>query len=155
MVEQWGCTMRSGRRARAYVSAAVIAALFATNAGAVTLSNVEGSVSVNRGDGFQAASIGTTLSSGDRVRASASGSANIVYENGCSTRVGPSQVAVVLATPPACQGASLKDGGAAYAPAGLGTGTLLVGGLVAGAGVGIAVALSNDNSSNYHRQVSP
>jgi hypothetical protein len=156
-VEQWGIAMKSGRMARAYVSAAVIAALFATNAAAVTLSNVEGTVSVNRGDGFQPASIGTALSSGDRVRASASGSANIVYENCCSTRVGPSQVAVVLATPPACQGASLKDGGAGYAPAGFGPGadTLLVGGLIVGAGVGIAVAASNDNNSTTHHQVSP
>ena len=136
------------------MSAAVIAALFATNAAAVTLSNVEGTVSVNQGSGFQPASIGTTLSSGDRVRASASGSANIVYDNGCSTRVAPSQVAVVLATPPACQGGSLKDGGAAFAPAGIGTDTLLVGGLVVGAGVGIAVALSNNNS-NTNYQVSP
>jgi hypothetical protein len=150
-----GIAMKSGRMVRTYVSAAVMAALLATNAAAVTLSNVEGAVSVNRGDGFQAASIGTTLSSGDRVRANASGSANIVYENGCSTRVGPSQVAVVLATPPACQGASLKDGGVGYAPAGLGTDTLLVGGLIVGAGVGIAVAASNDNSSTTHHQVSP
>jgi hypothetical protein len=145
------------RRARTYVSAAVIAALFATNAAAVTLSNVEGTVSVNQGNGFQPASIGTTLSSGDRVRASANGSANIVYDNGCSTRVAPSQVAVVLATPPACQGASLKDGGAAaFGPAGFGTDTLLVGGLLVGAGVGVAVAVSNDNNSNssFH-QVSP
>jgi hypothetical protein len=151
-----GITMQSGRMARTYVSAAVIAALLATNAAAVTLSNVEGTVAVNRGDGFQPASIGTTLSSGDRVRANASGSANIVYENGCSTRVGPSQVAVVLATPPACQGASLKDGGGVgYAPAGLGTDTLLVGGLIVGAGVGIAVAASNDNNSTTYHQVSP
>ena len=132
------------------MSAAVIAALFATNAAAVTLSNVEGSVSVNRGDGFQPASIGAPLSSGDRVRAGAGGSANIVYENGCSTRVAPSQVAVVLATPPSCQGASLKDG-PVVAPAGFSSETLLAGALVVGAGVGIAVALSNNNNT----QVSP
>lgn len=156
LIENWGYIMENGRRARAYVSAAVIAALFATNAAAVTLSNVEGTVSVNQGSGFQPASIGTALSSGDRVRASSSGSANIVYDNGCSTRVAPSQVAVVLATPPACQGGSLKDGGgAAFAPAGIGTDTLLVGGLVVGAGVGIAVALSDNNNSNTNYQVSP
>jgi hypothetical protein len=42
-----------------------------------------------------------------------------------------------------------------YAPAGFGTDTLLVGGLVVGAGVGIAVAASNDNNSTTHHQVSP
>ena len=127
------------------------------------LSNVEGAVSVNRGDGFQPVSAGTALSSGDRVRVSAGGSVNIVYENGCSTRVGPSQVAVVLATPPSCQGARLKDGGLVVGagvgigdglkdgPAGFGTDTLLAGGLVVAAGVGIAVAVSN----NDNNQVSP
>ena len=128
------------------------------------LSNVEGAVSVNRGDGFQPAGAGTTVSSGDRIRVGSSGSVNIVYGNGCSTRVGPSQVAVVLATPPSCQGARLKDGGLVVGagvgigdglkdgPGVLGTDTLLAGGLVVGAGVGIAVALSNDNNNN---QVSP
>ena len=129
------------------------------------LSNVEGTVFVNHGDGFQPASTGTALSSGDRVRVGSSGAVNIVYENGCSTRVGPSQVAVVLATPPSCQGARLKDGGlvvgagvgigdGAPAAGGIGTETLLVGGLVVAAGVGIAVAVSNNNNSNSN-QVSP
>ncbi len=130
------------------------------------LANVEGTVSVNCGDGFQPASAGTALASGDRVRVGSGGSVNIVYGNGCSTRVGPSQVAVVLATPPSCQGARLKDGGLVVgagvgigdglkdgpAAPGISTETLIAGGLVVGAGVGIAVALSNDNSSN---QVSP
>ena len=156
--------MRSylGKRARAYMSAAVIAALFATNAEAVTLSNIEGAVSVNHGDGFQPAAIGTTLSSGDRVRAGAGGSANIVYENGCSTRIGPNQVAVVLAAPPSCAGASLKDGPAFAPAAAFGNETLIAGGLVVGAGVGVAVALSNNNDNNEPglssgggRQVSP
>ncbi len=149
--------------ARVCVSAAVIAAMFASSAEAVMLSNVEGTVSVNHGDGFQPASAGTALASGDRVRVGSGGSVNIVYENGCSTRVGPSQVAVVLATPPSCQGARLKDGGLVVGagvgigdglkdgPAGIGTDTLIAGGLIVGAGVGIAVALSNNDSN----QVSP
>ena len=138
------------RAVRAYISAVAIAAL-ATNVGAVTLSNVEGVVSVNCGDGFQSASIGTTLSAGDRVRVGASGSANIVYENGCAARVGPSQVVAVLATPPVCQGASMKDG-PAFAPV-FAPDPLLAGALVVGAGVGLAVALSNNNNNN--NSVSP
>ncbi len=143
--------------ARAYMSAAVVAALFATSAQAVTLSNVEGAVSINRGDGFQPASLGTSLSAGDRVRAGASSSVNILYENGCSARVGPNQVVAVLATPPVCQGGSLKDG-PVLAPAAFGFDPLLAGGLAAGAGVGLAVALSNDNSNsnnNTFHSVSP
>ena len=163
LVEQWGCAMQGFRNAaRVCVSAAAIAAMFASSVEAVTLSNAEGAVFVNHGDGFQPAGIGTTLSSGDRVRVGSGGSVNIVYENGCSTRVGPSQVTVVLATPPSCQGARLKDGGLVVGagvgirdgvpgPAGFGTETLIAGGLVVGAGVGIAVAVS----SNDNNQVSP
>ncbi len=154
---------KSGRRARAYVSATVIAALFATNAAAVTLSNVEGAVSVNRGDGFVPASSGTTLSAGDRVRVGANGAASIVYENGCATKVASSQITVVLTAPPSCQGARLKDGGLVVGAgvgigdglkdgpvvAGIGTDTLIIGGLVVAAGVGIAVAATSDNGSSY------
>ena len=95
----------------------IIAPLFATYAAAAVLINVEGTVFVNRsggfqlawGDGFQPASSGTALSSGDRVRAGANGSAHVLYENGCSTRIAPSEIAVVLATPPSCHGATLSE----------------------------------------------
>lgn len=112
-----GYSGRPARRARIYASALIIAAIFATNAAAAVLVNVEGTVSVNRGgglqpvwgNGFQPASSGTALSSGDRVRADANGSAHVLYENGCSTRVAPSEIAVVLATPPSCHGATLSE----------------------------------------------
>ncbi len=128
------------------MSAAIVTALFATNVEAVTLSNVEGAVTVNRGDGFQPASIGTTLSPGDRVRAPAGGSVNIVYDNGCSTRVGPHQVVAVLSSPPSCQGASLN--GPALAPTGFANDTLLAAGMVVGTGVGVAAALANTSTSS-------
>lgn len=97
--------------------ALIIAALFATNAAAAVLINVEGKIFVSRGggfllawgDAFQPASSGTALSSGDRVRAGATGSAHVLYENGCSTRIAPSEIAVVLATPPSCHGATLSE----------------------------------------------
>jgi len=53
------------------------------------------------------------LAPGDRVR-TGDGSVTIVYDNGCSTPLGPHQVAIVVSTPPACYG-GLKDG-AAIAP---------------------------------------
>jgi ABC-type tungstate transport system permease subunit len=107
---------RPARRARIHASALIIAALFTTNAAAAVLINVEGTVSVKRagfqlalGDGFEPASSGTSLSSGDRVRAGATGSAHVLYENGCSTRIAPSEIAVVMATPPSCHGAKLSE----------------------------------------------
>jgi hypothetical protein len=161
LVEPWGCAMQGFRNAaRVCVSIAAITAMFASSVEAVTLSNAEGAVYVNHGDGFQPAGAGTALSSGDRVRVGSGGSVNIVYENGCSTRVGSSQVTVVLATPPSCQGARLKDGGLVVGagvgigdglkdgPTGFGTDTLIAGGLVVGAGVGIAVAVSNNDNNS-------
>ncbi len=112
-----GSSARSVRSARTFVLMLIIAAFSATNASAAVLVNVEGSVFVKRnaafqlawGDGFQSASSGTALSSGDWVRTSASGSAQILYENGCSTRVEPSEIAVVLTMPPSCHGATLPE----------------------------------------------
>ena len=108
---------RPARRARAYMSVLIIAALFVTSTAAAVLVNVEGTIFVSRGggfqlawgDGFQPASNGTALSSGDRVRAGATGSAHVLYENGCSTRIAPSESGLVSATPPSCHGATLSE----------------------------------------------
>ena len=133
------------RGARSIISGAVIAALFSANVQAAMLANMEGVVSVNQGNGFQPASIGSSLEPGARIRTE-SGSANIVYENGCSTRIGPFQAVAVLASPPSCNGAvSLKGG---PVDPGLSTQTLLLGGLVAGGAVGLAVALSSNNNNH-------
>jgi hypothetical protein len=132
-----------GRRAtRSLVSAAVITALLATGAQAAMLANVEGSVSLNRGDGYRPTGGGPVVG-GERVR-TAKGSASIVYENGCSTWVGPHQTVAVLASPPPCEGAmATRDGG----PAGpdLGSQPVLIGGLVVGGAVGLAIALGNNH----------
>jgi len=128
------------RMPRALISAAVIVALF-TNAQAAELSNIEGVVSVNSGNGFHPASIGSSLAPGDRVRTS-EGSANILYDNGCSTKVGPQQVAIVYSEPPACNVGGLKDG-VVVAPAEPPAGAPFLGGLiVVGGAVGLAVALA-------------
>ncbi|MFZ1109166.1 MAG: hypothetical protein WAN43_12600 [Rhodomicrobium sp.] len=137
--------IKNGRRAaRVLVSAVAVAALLATSAEAAMLANVEGSVSVNRGDGFRPTDGGSVVP-GDRIRTGA-GSASIVYENGCSTRIGPNQTVVVLSSPPGCN-AGLKDG--EVAPASFGVPPILLGGLVVGGAVGLAVALS-DNHNNPH-----
>jgi hypothetical protein len=137
---------KPGRKApRAYISAAVIVAFLATNAEAALLTNVDGKVSVNHGSGFRPSGGGDALAPGDRVSAG-EGSADIVYDNGCSARVGPHQVVVVLSSPPSCNGGGLKDTAMA-APFGYGVDPLIVGGVVAAGAVGLAVALSNGNSS--------
>jgi hypothetical protein len=121
---------------------AVVISLTAASAQAVTLANVEGSVFVNSGSGFRPAAAGTALSAGDRVRTE-KGSADIVYENGCSSRLEPHQIAAILSTPPACAaGGGLKDGPVAEE----GLNPLILGGVVA-AGVGIGIVVTNNPAS--------
>ena len=138
------------RSPRPLISAIMIAALVTTNAEAAVLSSLDGAVTVNSGNGFQPASIGSSLAPGDRVRTN-EGSANILYDNGCTTTVGPQQVAIVYWQPPVCHVGGLKDGPVAVEPAAEDN-PLLVGGFVAGTAIGIAVAIG---SSNKHQSVSP
>ena len=129
--------------ARPLISAASIAVLFLTNAQAAVLSDFQGVVSVNHGNGFQPVSIGSSLAPGDMVR-TGDGFAVIQYENGCSARLGPQRVSMVFAEPPVCDGGGLKDGAAA-APgvAEPGLDPVVAGGLVAGLATGIALVASS------------
>lgn len=78
---------------------------------------------------------GVGLGAGDRVR-TADGSADILYDNGCSVRVEQHQVQVVLSATPQCDGAGQKD----VRSDTISTGTLfIVGGLAAGGGVALAL----------------
>lgn len=144
-----------GRAPRAIMSGIIAAALFVTNAQAAALANVIGVVFVNHGDGFKPAMVGSALSPGDRVRVD-NGSADIVYENGCSTKVGPQQVSLVLYAPPPCNG-GLKDGGAvAAAEPSIDP---LLGGALFGGAEALAAELSNNNGNGdgsvFKRSVSP
>lgn len=129
---------------RAHVAATVVAALLASNAQAAMLANIEGAVTVNRGNGFQPIVAGGQLAPGDRVSVGA-GSADIVYENGCSQKIAANQVVAVLASSPPCTGGGIKDS----ADADPGINPLLVGGLVVGGAVGLAVALSQNHDTPH------
>jgi hypothetical protein len=96
---------------RGPVALSLIIALLTTPAQAALLNNVQGTVTVNQGDGFKPASGGAVVSPGDRVRV-ASGSADIVYDNGCAVHVWAGQVVAIQYAPPSCSGSSgagLKD----------------------------------------------
>ncbi len=130
---------------RKSISIAVITALLASNAEAALLTNVQGTVTVNHGEGFvPVGPAGTTalLAPGDRVRAG-TGSADIVYDNGCTVTLGAGQMVAVLYAAPDCNG-GLKDGAASSS--GLSTSTYLVGGLVVAGGIGAGIALSQKSS---------
>jgi hypothetical protein len=134
------------RSPRSLISAAMIAVLITTSAQAAILASLDGAVSVNSGNGFKPASIGSSLAPGDRVR-TYEGSANIRYDNGCTTTVGPQQVAVVYSEAPACNIGGAKDGAMAVEPAAQDN-PLLIGGFVAATALGIAVAIGSSNSSS-------
>ena len=110
----------------------------AASAQAALLTNIQGAVTVNNG----AAAGPTVIIPGDRVRAG-EGSADIVYDNGCTMRVAPGQTMVVLYAAPNCNG-GLKDGAAAET--GIPTETLVIGGLAAG-GVATGIILAQQPSS--------
>ncbi len=126
----------------------ISAAFIATSAQAATLTNIEGAVTVSQGSGFQQAVAGAEVVPGDRIRTQ-SGSAGILYPNGCAVSVGPKQLVTVLASPPPCPaagGGALKDGpvAAAVPP----DGTVLFGGLIIASGIGIGIAVSNNNNNS-------
>ncbi len=131
---------------RKSIPIAIGTALLAWSAQAATLTNVEGAVSINQGFGEQQGVTGVALNPGDRVKVG-EGSADIIYVNGCSTRVGPNQTAAVLSNPPSCTGGGgLKDGIVVEeAPA---TGSLVIGGLIIAGSAGVAAAIATGNNSS-------
>ncbi len=131
---------------RTVVSTAIMAALMGWSAEAATLGDVEGAVSVNQGMGFQKVTAGTQLNPGDRIR-TGSGWADIVYSNGCTVRVGPHQLALITATPSAC---GARADGMHSQPLSAGPDPLIAGGFIVagGTGLGVAIALANDNNGH-------
>ncbi|MGO9485294.1 MAG: hypothetical protein ACLPX9_12020 [Rhodomicrobium sp.] len=132
---------------RKTISIALVASLAATSAQAALLTNVEGGVSVDRGYGFAPAGASSVIAPGVRIR-TGEGSADIVYENGCTVKVAPGQTVIVLGSPPPCREA-------AGAPAGgVSENALYLGGALAvGGGAAAAILLTQSNSSS--RPASP
>ncbi len=126
---------------RTLLSAVLASVMLTVPVNAALLTNVQGTVTVNRGAGFAPASGGSIIAPGDRVRV-AEGSAEIVYDNGCVVKLGPGQVVAVLYTPPACQSGTGGDDTAVYVAGG----GLLLGGAIAG-----GILLSQGN----HKAASP
>ena len=125
-----------GSRQRVFMSVSLCFVL-ASAVSAATVTTVTGKVSINRGSGFAPISSETTANPGDRVMAGPSGSAEIIYENGCRERVEPGSVVRVAE--------------ARCKTAGFSTTELVVGAVVVGGGVAAAIALSDHG----HHSASP
>jgi hypothetical protein len=131
---------------RKLISASVMMALSFSSAEAAMLTNIQGAVSVDQGNGFKPVNAATELAAGTRIRAGG-GSADLVYGNGCSVRVASGEVVAVQYTPPTCYtGGGLKDGGpVAVEP---GPDYYALGGVaIAGAAI-IAIAASQTSSAS-------
>jgi hypothetical protein len=133
---------------RILVAQTAISALLAAGAQAASLANIDGVILVNHGNGFKPVAEGAALASGDRVRAAA-GSADVLYENGCSTKVAHKRTVVVLFTPPACGQRSLKDGVSAGGGSAFSLPPEVIGAGVVLGGAGLAVALSHSGSNTF------
>jgi hypothetical protein len=103
-----------------------------SEASATTVTSISGKVSINRGNGFSRISTDTSAKGGDRVMAGPSGSAEIVYDDGCRVKVEPGAVVTIAAT------SSCK---AEFVPHDMILGAAVVAGGVAGA----IILSTNDN----------
>lgn len=127
-------------------AALLLACLVGTAAKAATLEAIQGQVMVNKGNGYRFVSGTVELNPGDMVIANSGGGAQLIYGDGCNVPVqAGAAVTVGDQSPCAAQGGS--NGGPA-----LGPGTLALGAVVVGGGIGAAVLLSGQNGD---KPVSP
>jgi hypothetical protein len=153
---------------RKFAAALVCVGCAGSAASAASLEAIAGTVLVNKGQGFRPVTGRTEIGGGDAVMANAGGSAEIVYQDGCRSRVEPGRVVAVASTP---RNGSLKDapvelspcsGGPAAQSGTIGTSAtaadpglaalgavdpnLLIGAGVVGGAVAAAIALSGPSS---------
>ena len=76
--------------------------LLSSTAMAVTLQPLQGKVLINRGTGFQHVTEPVTAAVGDAVMVSADGTAQVVYNSGCTVPVKPGNVVTIALEAP-CQ----------------------------------------------------
>ncbi len=105
--------------------------LIVSEAGAASISNVQGVTLIDRGDGFVEAHGDSQVAPADRVFVK-TGTADLVYDNGCVIKLNAEETVAVLVTPPSCHAAFEVPAVALYAG----------GGLLAAGGVGLGIALS-------------
>lgn len=118
---------------RLFLASAAFAAgiLMSAASFAATVDAIQGSVSINRGGGFQPVTGATPAKSGDTVMVRPGGSAQITYENGCTHTATVDGVYIVQDNP-ICEVGF--------------TGTnFLVGAAVVGGVVGAVILLSDDD----------
>ena len=132
---------------RQILTALIMMSFLAANAHAAQLTNIQGQVFVNRGDGFKQVTGPTQVNPGDRVLAGANGKAQVFYDGSCFNNVGAGQAIIIPQGQPCAPAAEQTA-----TTGGIGTTTLVVGGLVVAVGAGVAIAASSRSSK---KPVSP
>lgn len=118
------------------LAAGILAALPAQ---AAVLTNIEGTMWIDRGQGAVATATSSAVAPGNRIRAAANSAATLYYENGCIERIAAGQTIVVKVDPP-CERAAV--------PPDDGKGALIVGGLVIGGTIAGIVSSSNNKPAS-------
>lgn len=118
------------------VTAALFTVVFTVPAWSATVNVTGGEVFVDQGSGYRPVSNTHSVKPGDIVMAKVGGKAEVVYEDGCRQTVDVGAVVVVGQSSP-CAANATGD-----------TTLYWVGGLAVAAGVGIAIALSGDDSKS-------
>ena len=129
---------------RRIVAAISAFALFAASAQAAVLTNIQGQVSVNTGQGFKPAGPTVDVKPGDRIMTGQGGTAQIDYSETCITSVAADTVVIVQANPP-CAPTTTGQVDPATPPTG--NNVLIIGGLVVAGGAIAALALGNGGGS--------
>jgi hypothetical protein len=68
-----------------------------------------GDLTINKGQGFKPVKSSITANVGDSVMVGPSGSATVVYEDGCKVNVGPGAVTTIAPLSPCASGANAQD----------------------------------------------
>jgi hypothetical protein len=77
---------------------------------AATVESIEGTVSINRGEGYHQITAPTQIKAGEFVMAGPGGSAEVVYYDGCSVKVQPGAVVTIAREPPCAAGSMMRLG---------------------------------------------
>jgi hypothetical protein len=77
---------------------------------AATVEAIEGTVSINHGQGYQRVSLPTQVKAGDSIMADPGASAEVVYYDGCRVKVRPGAVVSVRREPPCATSSRMNLG---------------------------------------------
>jgi hypothetical protein len=126
---------------------------FGTATWAADVQSVQGDLSINQGQGFQAVNGRLDANVGDSVMVGPGGSATVSYPDGCQVPVQPGAVTTIAPLSP-CASASFAQG-YTYNPQDTVVTSYIVGGIIAASIAGLAIAIVTHKNSTASKPISP